>query len=62
MRTFTQDTILHSTPSEIQKLVQKLRDEDFFDWEEKKQVCVDFPEVNITAIFEGTAQACSGRM
>jgi hypothetical protein len=35
--------------ADVQKLVQKLRDENFFDWEEKKQVCIDFPEVNITA-------------
>ena len=39
--------------SDVQKLVQKLRDEDFFDWEEKKQVCIDFPEVNITAVLKG---------
>jgi hypothetical protein len=39
--------------SDVQKLVRKLRDEDFFDWEEKKQVCIDFPEVNITAVLKG---------
>src|SRR5437899_13008981 len=29
--------------SAVQTLVQRLRDEDFFHWEEKKEVCVDFP-------------------
>ncbi len=39
--------------STVQKLVQRLRDEDFFQWEEKKQVCLDFPEVHITATMNG---------
>lgn len=34
--------------STVQKLVQRLRDEDFFHWEEKQQVCLDFPEAHIT--------------
>jgi hypothetical protein len=38
---------------DVQRLVQKLRGEDFFDWEEKKEVCIDFPEVNITATLKG---------
>ncbi len=39
--------------ADVQKLIQKLRDEDFFDWEEKKQVCIDFPEVHITVTLKG---------
>jgi hypothetical protein len=39
--------------SVVQKLVQKLRDEDFFHWEEKTEVCLDFPEVSITATLNG---------
>ena len=35
--------------STVQKLIQRLRKENFFQWEEKKEVCIDFPEVNITA-------------
>jgi hypothetical protein len=34
--------------SAVQKLIQMLRDEDFFHWEEKTYVCVDFPETDIT--------------
>jgi hypothetical protein len=37
----------------VQKLVERLRDDDFFHWEEKKQVCLDFPEVHITAMMNG---------
>jgi hypothetical protein len=37
----------------VKKLVQRLRDEDFFHWEEKKQVCLDFPEVDITVTLKG---------
>ena len=36
--------------STVQKLVQRLRDEDFFHWEEKHLVCLDFPEVHITVM------------
>ena len=39
--------------SAVQTLVQRLRDEDFFHWEEKKEVCVDFPEVDITVTLKG---------
>ncbi len=39
--------------SALQKLVRKLQDEDFLHWEEKKMVCVDFPEVHITATLNG---------
>jgi len=38
---------------DVQKLVQRLQDEDFFHWEEKKQVCLDFPEVDITVTLKG---------
>src|SRR3954468_17433740 len=31
--------------SDVNKLIHKLRDEDFFHWEEKKCCCVDYPEV-----------------
>jgi hypothetical protein len=37
----------------VQKLVERLRDEDFFHWEEKEQVCLDFPEVHITVSLDG---------
>jgi len=37
----------------VQKLIQRLRREDFFHWEEKKEVCVDFPEVEITVNLSG---------
>jgi hypothetical protein len=39
--------------SVVETLRQKLRDEDFLHWPEQKEVCVDFPEVNITATLEG---------
>ncbi|MGA3052803.1 MAG: DUF6438 domain-containing protein [Candidatus Korobacteraceae bacterium] len=39
--------------STVQTLVKKLRDEDFSHWEEKKQVCLDFPEVHITVMMNG---------
>ena len=39
--------------SAVQKLVQKLRDDEFFGWEEKKEVCLDFPEVDITVTLNG---------
>jgi hypothetical protein len=38
----------------VQRLAQKLREEDFFRWEEKKVVCIDFPETHITATLNGT--------
>ena len=37
----------------VQKLIQRLRDQDFFHWEEKQQVCLDFPEVDITVTLKG---------
>ena len=37
----------------VQKLQQKLRDEDFLHWPEQKEVCVDYPEINITATLDG---------
>ena len=39
--------------SAVQKLIMRLRNENFFQWEEKKEVCVDFPEVHITATLNG---------
>ena len=44
----------HTIPlSDVRKLIGKLGDEDFFHWAEKDQVCLDFPEVHITAILNG---------
>jgi len=40
-------------PSAVQKLIHRLRDQDFFHWPEMKEVCIDFPEVNITAALNG---------
>lgn len=39
--------------TDVHKLIRKLGDEDFFHWEEKDQVCLDFPEVHITATLNG---------
>jgi hypothetical protein len=39
--------------SDVNKLIHKLRDEDFFHWEEETDVCVDYPEVRITASLNG---------
>ncbi len=40
-------------PLEVQKLMQKLQDEDFFHWKETKYVCVDYPDVIITVTLNG---------
>lgn len=42
--------------SEVQKLIQKLRDEDFVHWEERQIVCVDYPVVSITAALDGQSK------
>jgi hypothetical protein len=39
--------------SSVQQLIRILRNEDFFHWEEKEKVCVDFPEVHITVTLKG---------
>ena len=39
--------------AEVKKLIQKLRDEDFFHWKEEIVVCVDYPEVHIRVTLEG---------
>ena len=39
--------------SDINKLTQKLRDEDFLHWEEKTDLCVDYPEARITVNLNG---------
>jgi Domain of unknown function (DUF6438) len=39
--------------SDVSKLIQKLRDEDFLHWEEKTDYCVNYPEVRITANLNG---------
>jgi hypothetical protein len=36
-----------------EKLVRRLREENFFAWEEKKTTCLDFPEVHITVMLNG---------
>jgi hypothetical protein len=41
------------SPQAVRTLVQRLRREDFFSWEEKKVVCVDYPEVHITVDLNG---------
>jgi hypothetical protein len=33
----------------VRKLMRRLQDEHFFQWDEKDVVCVDFPEVHISA-------------
>ena len=33
----------------VQKLVRRLQDEKFFEWEETNVVCLDYPEVHIIA-------------
>jgi hypothetical protein len=40
----------------VQKLTQKLQEQDFFHWEEKKSVCLDFPETHITATLNGVSK------
>jgi hypothetical protein len=47
---------------EVDKLIQKLLDEDFFRWEEKTDLCVDYPEVKNHGNSEGAAQGSVGRM
>jgi len=39
--------------STVQELAQEVRDKNFFQWQEKKFICIDYPEVHITAISEG---------
>ena len=39
--------------SDVNKLIHELRNEDFFHWEEKTDLCVDYPEVRITASLNG---------
>jgi hypothetical protein len=38
--------------SAVHKLIQKLKNEGFFQWDDEKKVCVDFPEVHIAANLE----------
>ena len=41
----------HTIPMpNVQKLVRQLQDDEFFHWDETDLVCLDFPEVHITAI------------
>ncbi len=36
--------------SQVQQLIQDLREEDFFHWEEKTDLCVDYPLIKIDVI------------
>ena len=38
--------------SEVKKLIQKLRDDDFLHWKEETEVCVDYPQVRISAVLD----------
>ena len=37
----------------VESLLKTLRDEDFFHWPEKKDVCLDFPQVKIAVMLNG---------
>jgi hypothetical protein len=39
--------------SDVNKLIRVLVDEDFLHWDEKTELCVDYPEVRITASLDG---------
>jgi hypothetical protein len=39
--------------ADLQKLIAKLEEVKFFEWETKDLVCVDFPEVHIAATMAG---------
>lgn len=41
------------SPVVVQKVIQRLLEEDFFNWEEKKYTCIDFPETHITVTLNG---------
>jgi hypothetical protein len=43
-------------PSAVQKLIQRLREKDFFSWEEKDYVCLDFSQVGISVILNGRSK------
>lgn len=45
------------SPKAVRKLIQRLRREDFVHWEEKKIVCVDYPQVDITVDLDGHTSA-----
>jgi hypothetical protein len=40
-------------PADLQKLIAKLEEVKFFEWETKDCVCVDFPEVHISVTMAG---------
>lgn len=40
-------------PVVMRELIQRLNEEDFFSWEEKKLSCVDFPETHISVTLNG---------
>ncbi len=39
--------------SNVDKLIRELLDEDFLHWDEKTELCVDYPEARITAVLNG---------
>jgi hypothetical protein len=39
--------------SAVHKLIERLKNDGFLQWDEEKKMCVDFPEVHITASLEG---------
>jgi hypothetical protein len=39
--------------ADVKGLIQKLRNENFLHWKERTVVCVDYPEVHITATLDG---------
>jgi len=41
------------SPQAVQKLIWRLRRDNFFHWDEKKELCVDYPEVEITVDLNG---------
>lgn len=41
------------TATKVNELIQKLRDEDFFHWTEKTELCVDYPQVRIAVHLNG---------
>ena len=49
----------------VEKLVRRLQSENFLKWEEKNVVCIDFPEVHISATLNGkhknVLEGCNSR-
>lgn len=43
----------HIPTSMVRRLARQFRESDFFHWEQPKLVCLDFPEVRISATLNG---------